>query len=179
MTARDIEHDVAHRVNARRRHAFSREVGGGGHRRREQPFADAVGDDAVDFFRHGHVEGPQARFDMGDGNGQLDGGEGASQGGIGVAVDQHRVRRFGLQNLLDLHQHAPCHGAMRAAVNAAAEGRCAHAKFVEKDRRHIAVEMLARVHHHFAQGCRLGQGGRDHAGLDELRPCAEHGKNFA
>ena len=46
-----------------------------------------------------------------------------------------------------------------------------HSQLVEEDVGHVGVEVLAGMQQHLMQRIiYLGAGGRDHAGLDELRP---------
>ena len=63
-------------------------------RRTEQQRRDAIGHDAVDLFRHAAVERSQTRLDVRHGLMELDRRERARHRRIGVAVDQHPVRRF-------------------------------------------------------------------------------------
>ena len=74
VVERRIEHDVAHLVHARR-NPLADEIGDGSVRRAEQEGREAVCDDAVDLFRHSHVEGAQARLDVCDRDVQFGSGE--------------------------------------------------------------------------------------------------------
>ena len=63
-----VHHDVAHKVDLLRSDAFAPQIVVGVARGREQQVGDLVGEQAVDFLRHGAVAGAQSGFDVGHRN---------------------------------------------------------------------------------------------------------------
>ena len=112
----------------------------------EQKPGNAVGQDAVLFLRHRHVEGAQPRLHMNDRDQQLGCGDRARQGGVGVPVYHQVIRLLLQQDVLDPHHHG--RGLLRMAPRSDAEVivRPGNLQLFEKDIRHIAVVMLAGMH---------------------------------
>ena len=113
-----------------------------------------VGDDAVDLFGHLAVEGAQAGFDMGHRDVQLAGGQGAGEGGIGVAVNHQPVRLGFEEDFFDRFQHASGLGAMAAGADAEVVGGLG-IQFLEENVGHVLVVMLAGVDEDFLTAGRL------------------------
>ena len=76
-----------------------------------------IGQNTVDLFGHGPVEGTHSRFDMRDGNQQLRRGQGGSEGGVGIAEDDDHSGPGVAQDLLDRLQHPAGLGAMRGGAD--------------------------------------------------------------
>jgi len=172
MVQGHVEHHIAHFFNLGIGHALATQVGAGGGSGREQPARDAVRQDAVDLFGHGHVEAAQTRLNVRHRNVQFGRSQRTGQGGVGVAIDQHGVGFFGQQDFFNLFEHAARHGPMPAAMNVQKVVGLVHAQLVKEDIGHVGVKVLAGVHKHFLQLARLAHGVRNHAGLDELWACA-------
>ena len=124
--ARDVDHDVTDDLDGAR-HRLAREVARRDLRRREQQRAQMVGDDAVDLLGHRAIEGAHPRLDVGDRNLRLGRREGAGEGRVRVAVDEHRVGRLVAQQLARARRacapSARCSCRRRAAAPRRAAGR--------------------------------------------------------
>src|SRR5271166_6567596 len=72
-----VDHDVADEVNLFAIDAFAEEILVTVGRWREEQIGELVGEQAVDFFRHGAVAGAQSGLDVADGYSEL----GANQRG--------------------------------------------------------------------------------------------------
>ena len=57
----------------------------------EEPVGDGIGDDAVDFFRHGPIAGADAAFDVGDRDSKFTGCDRAGHGRGDVPDHQAQV----------------------------------------------------------------------------------------
>ncbi len=136
-------------------------------RRAEQQRRQMIGDAAVDFFRLGAAERPQASLDMEHGNVQLRRDQCGGQGRIGVAVNKKSVGPVGGQNRFQRDQHAPGHIAVAAAADAQVVIGRRQAKLTEEHVGHAVVEMLTRVDQGFLDA-RVPEGARHRSGLDEL-----------
>ncbi len=69
-----IDHDVADEIDGLAGAAFFEEMADGVFFGDEEIVGEGVGENAVDFFRHGAIETAQAGFYMGNGNAKLHGG---------------------------------------------------------------------------------------------------------
>lgn len=119
-----------------------------------------VREHAVDFFQHGPGVLSDARLDVNDGNGQFRGGQGASQGGVGVAVNQQGVGPLLLENVLHGHEGGGGHGRVGAGPDAEVMSGRRDAEFLEKHVGHVHVVVLAGVHENMLPGT-FGAGGGD------------------
>jgi hypothetical protein len=111
----------------------------------EQIFGELVGDDAVDLLGHRAVEGAQARLQVGDRDGELDGDERRGERRVDVAGDDHEIRALLDQDGLDAFHHA--RGLDGVAGGAHAEhvvGR-RHPELLREDVAHQPVVVLPGV----------------------------------
>jgi len=67
---------------------------------------------------------------------------------------------------------------MATAVNVEMIVGLPHSQLRKEDLRHVGVEMLSRVHDDLPESIADRDGSGYGAGLDELRACAENGKDF-
>ena len=109
---------------------------------------------------------------------QLGGHQRPGERGIGVAIDQDPVRPFALEHVFQSYQHTAGLFAMPTATNAERVVWLDHAKLVEKDVRHVGVEMLAGMHKNLTDLRYAAKRRRHGRGLDELGPGADHGADF-
>lgn len=130
-------------------YTFARQILDGRVGGAQQQGGNAVGEDAVDFLGHAHVERAQAGLDMRHRDVQLGRRQGAGKRGVGVAVDQHPVGFFVEQDLLDALEHASGHGAMGASGNLQVVFGCRNFQLVEKHLGHVRVVVLTGMHHDF------------------------------
>ena len=104
-----------------------------------------IGEDPVDLLRHPPVEGAQPRLHMGDGDVQLGRRQRPCEGGVRVAIDQHRIGPFGLKDRLQRLKHPAGHGAVPAAVDAQIVCRLRELELAKELLGHLRVEMLPSV----------------------------------
>ena len=139
------------------------DLGGG-----QQEVCGVVGEDAVVLLGHAAVEGAQPGFEVGDLEVHLHCGEGAGEGGVGVAVDEGPVRLVLLEDLV----HPGEHRAGLAAVGAGTDGevhvRCRDPQVREEDVAHRGVVVLSGVDDDVLDVVPLRGGIRDRGELDEL-----------
>ena len=147
-------------------------------RRAEEQVAETVGEHAVDFLGHGFVEGAQSGLDVRHADVQFLGRQRAGERGVGVAVNHHPVGLLGQQHLLDAFHHAAGERPVREPVDVEVVVGFRDAHLFEEKLRHVAIEMLSRVHHNFLNVRKFRQRTRDHGGFDELRPRPENGDDF-
>ena len=98
--------------------------------------------------------------------------------GIGIAVDDHPVRLFRKQHRLDRDQHSPGHLAMAAAIDIELVRRRRNIQFPEKHVRHVVVEVLTGMDHHFLETVGVTDGAAYCSCLDELRARTDNGENL-
>ena len=143
------------------------DLGGG-----QQQVCGVVGEDAVVLLGHAAVEGAQPGFEVGDLEVHLHRGEGAGEGGVGIAVDEGPVGLVLLEDLI----HPGEHRAGLAAVGAGADGevhvRCRDPQVREEDVAHRGVVVLSGVDDDVFDIVPLCGGIRDRGELDELWACA-------
>src|SRR5256885_11264461 len=90
MTQR-VDHDIADEMDAPAGTAFFKKVSDGVFFSNEQIVSYSVGENAIDFFRHGAIETAQPGFHMGDGDAQLGSGERNGYGRIDISNDQYEI----------------------------------------------------------------------------------------
>ena len=144
----------------------------------QQQRGDAVREHAVNLFGHGWVMRPQAGFDMRHGYLQLGSRQRPGQRGVGVAVHQHPIGLFLLNQRFDVLQHAPGHRAVAKAGNAKIMMRLGDVQLLEEDVRHIGIEMLPGMNDDLFDVIARLDGTADGGGLNELRTGAEDGEDF-
>ena len=134
------------------RDPFARQVGDRRRRRGETPASQVVADDPVDLLGHPPVERAQARLDMGERDRRLRRHQRPGQGGIGVAVDEDRVRcRLG-DDRLQAGQHRAGLLGVAAAADAQAVVGCRQAEFDEEVAGKGRVVVLAGIDQDLVMG---------------------------
>lgn len=161
-----VVHDVADDVDAAG-DALGGEIGGGLGGGAVETGGKVVGDDAIDLLGHAAVAAAQAGLHMGDGDVEFCGGEGARDGGVGVAVDEQPVGADGQELLLDAGEHLRGLRAVRAGADAEVGVGGAQAELGEEVVRHGRVVVLAGVEQEL-RGPGGGERGGAGAGFDEL-----------
>ena len=141
-----VDHDVADEVDPRVGHALGAEVVTCQAVRGEEVIADDVGAQTVDLFGHGHVSRPQAGLDVSHPYTELLGGDGAGQGGVDVAHDDHQVRPLVEADPLEGQHDARRLLAMTAGAHAEIDVGPRQTESVEEGLAHARVVVLARVH---------------------------------
>jgi len=95
----------ANQVDALRIDAFCFQidirVGG----RRQQDVGEAVGDDAVDLFRHRPIETAEPGFEVSDGDQQLRRHQRRGHGRVHIAGGNYEIRFFGEADFLESDHH--------------------------------------------------------------------------
>jgi hypothetical protein len=140
----------------------------------EEPVRDAVGDQAVDFFRHGHVARAQAGLDVGHRNVQFLGDDRAGQRGIHVAHHQHGGRALVLAQLLEADHDLGGLLGMAAAAGGHEDVGLRNAEFFEEDVVHVAVVVLSGMDDLVSQHVLGLQGADDRRDLHEVGPGARN-----
>ncbi len=176
-------HDALRRVGVIRAHgwerkAFMLQVVHRRLRGAQQQAGDAIGEHTVDLFRHGRVLRAQVGLNMRHRDVQLGRRQRAGERGVGVAVDQHPVGLFLLDEPLDVFEHAPGHGTVVQAGDVQFMMRARDVELLEENVRHIGIEVLARVDDDFLDVVARLDGPTNGCGLDELRAGTKNGKNF-
>ncbi|SCI58863.1 Uncharacterised protein [uncultured Blautia sp.] len=148
VVAEGVIHRVSHQYH-RILEAFPTEklhAGGGTY---QVQTGNMIRHDAVDFLRAFQRSQAVTRFHMADGDMELYGRQCRSHGGIGVAEDQHHVRRFLYEDFLQFFQHLPGHLAVASAGDPQIIIRLGNIHLFKKDIGHIVVIVLSRVDEHF------------------------------
>ena len=152
--------------------AFAPQVIAGAGLGDEEPVADRVGDEAVDFFGHAHVAAAQASLYMGDRDAGFLGHDGAGQGRVDIA-DYQAGGGLGLgaEGFIGLHDFAGLLG-MAAAAGPEADIGSGDAEFFKEDVVHVAVVMLAGMDDLPSQTSIGLQRTHDRRDFHEVRPRA-------
>lgn len=117
--------------------------------RAKEEVAYIIGKDAVDLFRHLHIETAQASFDVRDGNVQFDGSQRAGQCRVCVAIHKNPIGFFVENDAFDAFQHTGCHLPVGSAMDVQLKTRLWYAQLVKENAGHVRVEVLAGVEKHF------------------------------
>lgn len=140
-----VDHDVADLANLGFGSAFTAEVfvavlGWG-----EKDIREGVGDETVEFLWHAAVEAAQTSLDVGDGNAELGGDQGAGDGGIHISDDDDPIRFFTQADGFESeHDVGGLHG-VGAGANFEMVVGSGNAEFIEENARHLFIVMLAGV----------------------------------
>ena len=163
-----VDHRIADEVNAFGIDTLAGEMRDRVRAGAEQEVGEAIGDDAIDLLRHGHIEGPQSRLDMRDRDAQLARRDRGRQCGIDIAVDDHHLRACGEHLLFEPHKNGGGLLGMGARANAEVDVWAREIELAKEDLRHPVVVVLAGVDKPLAHP-HAGQGGNDRSGLGEVR----------
>jgi hypothetical protein len=155
------------------RDALGRKVVDRDLRRAEQQVGHRVDEHAVDLLRHRPVEGAQPGLDVRDAQAELHRGHRRRQRRVGVAVDDHPVRRLGREHRLDPLKDAPCGLGVGAGADLEAVRRRRDAQLVVEDAGQAVVVVLPGVDQHHVRHRRERQVQRRR--LHELRAVADDG----
>src|SRR5262249_3729551 len=112
----------------------------------KEVFGQGIGDDAIDFLRHGAVETAQTGFDMCYGNSELGGGQRYGNGRIDITNDQNSIgivlKQDGLNALEDLGGL----NSLRTGANVKVNVWRGYPHLAEKNIGECIVIVLASVH---------------------------------
>lgn len=140
-----VDHDVAHQLNPRPIDSFAHEVLVGIHRGGLEVVEDAVGDFAVDLLGHAHIEAPDARRKVCDGDSELLGGYRASHGGVHVSYHHGQVRPV-IETYFFILDHGPADGlGMSITPYSQVNIRLGYAQVGKKGVAHVRVVVLSGV----------------------------------
>ena len=162
----DIGHDVTdeHRSGSQ---PLVSQVTHGHLGRSQAQVSGVVGEDPVVLLGHAAVEGTQTGLEMGHWQMHLHRREGAGDGRVGVAVDEHPVGGHLLKHRIELFKHATGHEAVGAATDTQVQIRIRDAELDEEGVGHVDVVVLAGVDDLVIDS--LGREGLGHRGqLHEL-----------
>lgn len=120
----------------------------------------------------------QAGLDVRHGDVQLGRSQRTGERGVGVAIDQHPIGLFLLNQRFDTFEHAPGHRTMAEASDAKVVVRARDVELIKENVRHVGVEVLASVDDDLLNTIACFDGSADGGSLDELRPRAEDGEDF-
>ncbi|KAF5047213.1 hypothetical protein DSECCO2_462840 [anaerobic digester metagenome] len=126
-----------------------------------------VGQDAVHLLGHGAVKRPEAGLDVGHGDVEFRGREGAGEGRVRVPVDEDHVRVPLLDHALDPDEHRARLLGMAPGADPEVMIGDRDLQLLEEDVRHPRVVVLARVDQHLVVP--LPEPAREWCALDELR----------
>jgi hypothetical protein len=137
-----VDHDVAHEEDVLVGVSLALEVLHPRGLGDQQHVADGVGQDAVDLLRHGAVEASQARFNVGDRDVELGGGDRGGHRGVDVAAAV-----LGGFHKHPFHADHDFHGlvGMGAGADAECDVRATDAEVGEEDVGEVLVVVLAGV----------------------------------
>lgn len=172
MFEQRVGHGVADEVAAGGIDAFARQVGHACRLGDEEQVAELIGEHAVYFLGHGAVEASQARLDVGDGDAELGGDEGAGQGAGHVADDDEPVgaalEEDGLEALHDVGGLSGVAGALAAEVHV----RLGQAEVSEEEGGHVGVVVLPGVDEETFDAAAVAEGVDEGGDLHEVGPRA-------
>ena len=140
--------------------------------RNKKVVGDAVGEDAVDLFRHAHVATAQATFQVGQGQAHFVGHQRPGEGAVHIARHHHQVRLPGSDFRFQA-DHDVAHLRGRAGLRGVQEAVWPQAELVEEHRAHPVVVVLAGVYqlHVHSTPCSHRLEARH---FDEIRARAHH-----
>ncbi len=161
-----VHHHVPHHDGARAQalvlEVFHRLRGRG-----QQQVRRVVGQHPVVLLRHPAVERAQPGFEVRHRQVQLHRAQGAGDGGVGVAVDEHPVRPVPLEHRLEAREHRAGLRAVSARTDGEVLVRLRDAEPGEEHPGHVLVVVLAGVHDDVLMAGR-GDGPGDGGEFDEL-----------
>ncbi len=134
-----------------------------------------VCEDAVDLLGHGGDEAAESRFDMGGGDGELRGREGAGEGGVRVAEDHDGIGLAFEDGGLGALECPGGHGRVREGAYLEMDIGFGEGQLGEEAGRHASIVVLTSVKDSDVVAAAAGlrkEGGE----LDELGPCADNGE---
>ena len=172
----DVDHDVTDEDRAGGQalggQVVHRYLGGG-----QQQVGGVVGEHAVVLLGHGPVERAQPGLQVRDRQVQLHRGQGAGQGGVGVAVDQHPVGSVLEQDLVHPGQDRARLCAVAGRADLEVHVRVRDPEVGEEDVGEHRVVVLSGVHDdvlHPTLTTGVGHRGQ----LDELRTGTDHAQDL-
>ncbi len=131
-----------------------------------------VGQDPVHFLGHGPHVTAQAGLHVGDGDVELGRRQGAGQGGVRVAENDHRVGPLAQEHALHAREGAGGLVAVRAPVDPEVKARPGQPELRVVDLGHVAVVVLSGVDR--PRPKRAVERAQERRRLHELRPRAHH-----
>ena len=176
---------LAHRVDRRRAddadaflgQALGPEVGGRDVVGGEQQRRDVIDDDAVQLLGHVAIEGARAGFEVHDRDAELGRAQRPGQGGVGVALHQHRIGTPLGDHRLEPGQHPRRLLAVRGRADRQRVVGAAQPQLVEELRVHLVRVVLSGVDDGVGEpGVEQRQ---DRRQLDDLGPGPEEGEEAA
>jgi hypothetical protein len=169
-----IDHHVSGEVDPARIDAFAEQILLSGALGHEEPGGDGIGEEPVDLFGHGAIEGAKAGLHVGDRDAQLDRGQGRGEGGVDVSHHDQGARTLLGDHRLDPLQDLGGHLRMRARAHAQVRIGRGDPEVIEEVIRHGGVVVLAGVdqeHLELIPGTQLPKQGCD---FHEVRAGGSH-----
>jgi hypothetical protein len=165
-----VDHHIADEVDPLPGDPFRLQVLIGGPLGGEEKIRELIGEDAVDLFRHGAVVTAETGLHVRDGDAPLRRHQGAGEGGVHIADDQHPIGGFLRQRRIEGEHDPSCLLGVVSRADAQIGVRFGQRQLAKEEGGHPLVVVLARVHEPAADPgtarCRV-QDGRH---LHEVRP---------
>src|SRR5438477_8911688 len=156
-----MNHGIADEMNAAGGAALTPQILNPARLGDKKDVREMIGENAILFFRHGAIEGPQAGLNVHNQrprgaiiNGKLRRREGARNCRIDVAYDDQDIRALLNQDLFELAQNLRSLSSMRATAYAKVDIRPRELEVSEKLVGHGLVVMLSGVHQGVLDRCR-------------------------
>ena len=122
-------------------------------RRGKQEIRNLIGEQAIDFLRHGAVKGTQSGFDVTDAKSEFRAHQGCGQRRIHIAVNQHQVGTLADNHILKSLHNLRCLLGVTSRTDLQIHIGSGNAKLLKKNLGHVEIVVLTRMHYNLAN-CR-------------------------